>query len=156
MKQRNHKTTGMFWLLLLAILLLSAQYQEYKKPLLSPYAGEVQAYEAPAKDKKTERLEKLYRIVHELESNNGKAPAGHHLDCRAIGKVNEIGYNALNEYCFTDFHAQITKFMDYMGKIIDKGYTDSEALCYYNTGKASKLCEYSKNAGILLVTKLSK
>jgi len=156
MKHQSTKILLFSWLSVFATLQLVSFIQWHNQPLLSPLAQEVQAYETPTKDKKTERLEKLYRIVHELESNNGTAPAGHHLDCKALGKVNEIGYVALDEYCFDSIHAQISKFMDYMGKIIDKGYTDSEALCYYNTGKASKLCEYSKNAGILLVTKLSK
>ncbi len=153
---KQHYALGSIWTSIFIVLLLASAYQEYKKPLLSPYAGEVMAYEVPAKSSRTLRLEKLYRIVHELESNGGTATKGHHLDCKARGMVNEIGYNALNDYCFPDFHAQISKFMEYMGGIIDKGYTDSQALCYYNTGKAVKLCQYSTDAGILLVTKLSK
>lgn len=89
--------------------------------------------------------EKPFDIVDFIfmkESSRGK---NNYSKCEAIGKFNRYGYGIPGDGSYICFEeGEDTKAVE--GWVADKkarGYSDNELLCLYNTGKATRTCEYA-------------
>lgn len=86
----------------------------------------------------------IFNKIWQKETSKGKATMGMHLQCREIGKWNEIGYGGWG-FCFNSkLEAQQT-ITKYFKSRLDKGWTLEEILCYYNTGIRQTGCRYYKD-----------
>jgi hypothetical protein len=127
------------------------------EPLLSPcdpsgchaepivIASPVMAKEPEAStiiDKTTTKSWEIYQLIRRYESSNGTK--GLAVTCKNKGMVNEVGWKAHQRYCFRSEEEQEITIMQYFQKRLNVlGWTVSEAMCYYNTGKKQKSCAYS-------------
>lgn len=99
-------------------------------------AGDIELIEAqPHSD--------ILKKVYKLESSSGKNDG-----CKEKGLFNGFGYGQNNIYwnCFESFEIVVTKVNNWFADKLDKGYTVSEALCYYNLGKRLETCDYAQKA----------
>ena len=86
----------------------------------------------------------FFDIIWKNESSKGTdtTKGSLHMTCRARNKWNEIGYNPQAKFCFgSKFEAKL-----YIAYYLEKnceGMTLKQALCYWNTGKATPSCAYS-------------
>lgn len=85
----------------------------------------------------------LVDIIFLKESSRGK---NNYSKCEAIGKYNRYGYGIPGNGSYICFEKdEDTKAVE--GWVAEKkarGYSDTEILCLYNTGKATRTCEYAK------------
>ncbi len=86
----------------------------------------------------------LVDIIFKKESSRGK---NNYSKCESQGKYNRYGYGIPGDGTYICFEKdEDTKAV--AGWVADKvarGYSDNEILCLYNTGKATRTCEYLKN-----------
>lgn len=84
----------------------------------------------------------LVDIIFLKESSRGK---NNYSKCEAIGKYNRYGYGIPGDGRYICFQKdEDTKAVE--GWVAEKkarGYSDTEILCLYNTGKATRTCEYA-------------
>lgn len=113
------------------------------------YAAEEQEKKAeeptPEKPEEAEAEVKpvdLVDIIFLKESSRGK---NNYSKCEAIGKFNRYGYGIPGNGSYICFEKdEDTKAVE--GWVAEKkarGYSDTEILCLYNTGKATRTCEYA-------------
>ncbi len=90
-------------------------------------------------------LEEVYEKIRIIESSKGADPnpAALHNHCKAIGKINEIGYDPASGFCFENEPAQKDKIYSWFAEKLAAGNTLDEALCVYNTGAWQPMCRYS-------------
>lgn len=89
----------------------------------------------------------FFDTIWNKESSRGKAssdPTALHMYCRAKGMFNEIGYNPQQKYCFKD-REEAELYVAYYLKKNAEGLTKNQALCLWNTGKATDTCPYIGN-----------
>jgi len=122
------------------------------RELLSPIATQsamvatvVLAAEPTQAPLKGSRTDAIFDVIHYNESNYGKAPAGHHMDCRARGKVNEWGWfpGGDRDFCFNSFEEGAITIKQWITKRINLGWSNSKILCFYNTGNQINTCAYA-------------
>lgn len=86
----------------------------------------------------------LVDVIFEKESSRGK---NNYSKCESQGKYNRYGYGIPGDGSYICFEKdEDTKAVaGWVADKIARGYSDSEILCLYNTGKATRTCEYLKN-----------
>ncbi len=98
------------------------------------------------KNVSSSKLDDIIKKIKELESNSGRAPSGHHRFCQNLGMINEVGYGALNGFCFKDEEEQNQTLKNWFTKRLEvEKLTLEESLCFYNIGLKVKDCQYVKN-----------
>lgn len=108
-------------------------------PRVSHVVHQVMASEGLRKE--STRSWKMYQYIRFVESNNGTK--GLAVTCKNKGKINEVGFRALSGYCFNNERDQETTVMQYIESRLNSGWTESEILCFYNSGKKLSTCPYS-------------
>lgn len=68
-------------------------------------------------------------------------PNGLHNICNSKGMTNDFGFAVRVGHCWNTFEEAVNRMVVWREKEA-KGLTDNQALCYYNTGKASDTCPY--------------
>ena len=86
-------------------------------------------------------LQVIAEFVRWRESNNGKAPSGHHVTCREQGLTNEYGYAPHLDYCFNSESEALNAIKDWFTRSLEVR-TLSESLCRYNMGTPVSDCKY--------------
>jgi hypothetical protein len=115
-----------------------------KNPLISPlvslpHVNQVQASELRKEDT---TAWKIYQRIRWIESNNGTK--GLAVTCQNKGKVNEVGFRALQGFCFNNLRDQETTVMQYIETRLNTGWTEAEVLCYWNGFGKVNGCAYSR------------
>lgn len=111
-----------------------------EKPVKSHIiAPVVKAEELKDKEYKTAQI---FDAIWMLESTKGRAPEGHHIYCRSIGKWNEIGYGNRQKLCFENIDEAKLTIENWFAKRGAEGMDLATALCYYNTGYKQPNCTY--------------
>jgi len=85
----------------------------------------------------------LVKAIHKLESSQGRNKAGLAGYCESLGKTNEYGYNASNNYCFDtpeEAEARVTRWVDEHLKQFNGDV--ARTLCFYNLGESQVNCKY--------------
>jgi hypothetical protein len=80
-----------------------------------------------------------------LESSRGQH---NYSKCEAVGKINGIGWSidGTGKYtCFNNHEEEMVVLGKWIQDKINKGFSEKELLCYYNTGKVSSTCNYISN-----------
>lgn len=137
---------------LLVALLCGFFYTMRDEPLLDPCGDggcevhieveKVEAKESTIIDKTTTKSWEIYQLIRRYESSNGTK--GLAVTCKNKGMINEVGWRAHERFCFTSEEAQEITIIQYFQKRLNVlGWTVSEAMCYYNTGKRQPSCAYS-------------
>lgn len=88
----------------------------------------------------------FFDIIWQSESTRGtnnKDKTALHLYCRSKGMWNEIGYNPQGKHCFKD-REEAELYVAYYLKKYTEGMTLKQALCRWNTGKATDTCAYAE------------
>lgn len=92
--------------------------------------------------KQYKHSDKIMR-VWTLETTQGRARSGYHMDCRAVGKSNEFGYGVHLGMCFDSFRDSVSAVNAFFE------LEERKAICLYNTGERQKDCEYLRNYKVL-------
>src|SRR3990167_1052375 len=83
------------------------------------------------------------RIIE--SSNNAEGDGtGHHVDCNKVGMSNEFGFSALDDFCFANFEESVEIVTAWLEDHLNE-MNLNEALCVYNQGIRTSICEYAKN-----------
>lgn len=148
--KKLNKHSQKIWITIIALMALVTVWavinREVNKvglvsPLVNlPHVNQVQASELRKEDTKPW---KMYQKIRWVESNNGTK--GLAVTCKNKGKINEIGFRALQGYCFNNERDQETTIMQYIEYKLNRGWTESEVYCFFNTGKKTKTCPYALN-----------
>lgn len=88
---------------------------------------------------------KMTDYIHRKESSAGKH---NYSKCAQQGKFNEYGYAIPGNGKYACYNTQEENRLAVEGWIqdkLDRGFTEKELLCYYNTGKRSADCPYGAN-----------
>lgn len=87
----------------------------------------------------------FFEIIWKYESGKGTNtnPQALHMVCRKQGKWNEIGYSVYNKFCFNS-KAEAELYVTYYLEKNCKDMSLEQALCRWNTGKATNDCAYAK------------
>lgn len=109
------------------------------------------AYAAEPEERKEEApIEEVVKVkpfdivdfIYMKESSRGK---NNYSKCESVGKYNRYGYGIPGDGRYICFPKdEDTKAVE--GWVAEKkarGYSDTEILCLYNTGKATRSCEYA-------------
>ena len=82
---------------------------------------------------------KILHKIYMLESTYGKNDP-----CREEGKYNGFGFGQNSEVwnCFDSFDEVATKVNAWFEDKFNKGFTEAEAVCYYNLGRREVSCKY--------------
>jgi len=88
-----------------------------------------------------DNTEKIVDVIYRLESSGGRNDS-----CKKEGKFNGFGYGQYkgSYICFDSLEEVREKVKSWIEDKREKGMTDDELLCYYNTGKVLNDCEYLK------------
>lgn len=99
---------------------------------------------AEAKEVEQDNTNELAEYIYLKESSKGKNGLK---KCLAIGKVNNIGYGVYgtNWTCFKDHAEEMSVLNEWIKEKKNKGMTDKELLCIYNTGTRTESCKYAKS-----------
>ena len=92
---------------------------------------------APEVRPEEDHIDTLRYIIFNLESTRGK---NNYSKCEEVGKYNRYGYgiSGNGKYICFDTIAEETKTINnWIENKQDKGMTDNELLCFYNTGSTS-------------------
>lgn len=84
-----------------------------------------------------------------LETTQGRGgndndPTNHQSNCEKVGASNEFGYDPHGKTCFGSFQESV----EYVNKWVDEHLGKlslNQALCTYNTGRATDTCAYAQN-----------
>jgi len=100
-----------------------------------------EAMQEPQKDENPD-ISEIVRKVYQLESSSGKNDD----KCHRIGKHNGYGYRqgTNRNFCLNSDDEVKALVIDWFTTNL-KNKTTAQALCYYNTGKATDTCEYYQN-----------
>jgi len=107
------------------------------KTVIINIAKPAQAKEVEPKQEVKERsVNDLLDIIHEHETNSGKATKGLDVTCKAKGLSNQYGYNPPK--CYKD-NATVEKIViDWIERHRAEGMNDSELLSHYSNGAYTK------------------
>jgi len=83
----------------------------------------------------------IWKKIRYLESSGGK-PTGINKTCRAKGMVNSIGYAPGSDFCFKNEADEQKTLSDWFQDKFEKGYSENEAVCLWNTGVRMDDCAY--------------
>lgn len=86
----------------------------------------------------------LVSFVHHRETSDGKAPTGHHVNCRQKGLTNEYGYAPQAGTCFKTAEEAERTVRNWFTRELEN-HTVGQALCRYNIGEYATSCNYYKD-----------
>lgn len=98
------------------------------------------------KQPKSSQYDELMNYIWFKESTNG---LNNYSKCELQGKINGIGYgiNGSGKYiCFENHEEEMNVLNEWLkDKIEDKGLSEAQTLCLYNTGLKLSNCNYIKD-----------
>ena len=101
-------------------------------PLSTPTVTMPEPTTKPAESQATPQPDRIAHFIWSIESGKGTAPAGWHVNCRAKGLWNEIGYGG-PAFCFDSKDEGFAKLnSELVARIAKQGL--KETLCVYNKG----------------------
>lgn len=113
---------------------------ELVSPLVTNVVSPVYAKEELRKE--STKAWKVYQWIRKVESTYGTQ--GLAVTCAKKGKFNEVGFRALQGYCFNNERDQETTLMQYIESKLNNGWTEDEVKCFYNGFGKVDGCYYSR------------
>ena len=87
----------------------------------------------------------FFDIIWKNESSKGTdtTKGSLHMTCRARNKWNELGFNPKDKFCFSS-EKEARLYISYYVEKNCNGLSTNQCLCFYNEGKVSDSCAYSR------------